>query len=117
MDAPTEAGSGAPAAPLTDRLFFALLPDALTAERAEAMAFGLGAAHGVKPRRDARDRFHVTLCHLGDFSGLPQAVVAQAGQVAGALWAAPFDVTLDRLISFAGSPRKQPYVLLCATTA
>lgn len=104
-------GFDAPSAP-TDRLFFALMPDAAAAERAEQLALALSQQHGLKPRPGARDRFHVTLFHVGDFAGLPSQEVDQAGHVAEALRAQPFEVRFDRVASFSGSPRKLPYVLL-----
>jgi 2'-5' RNA ligase len=104
-------GFDAPAAP-TDRLFFALTPDDPAAERAEAMAHAVGAEHGAKPRREAREKFHITLFHVGDFVGLPMPTVSQACSVAAELRGRPFEVKLDKLLSFSGSPKRQPYVLL-----
>jgi 2'-5' RNA ligase len=106
-------GFDPPAAP-TDRLFFACMPDEAAAQGAEAMAVALGAEHGVKPRKGAREKFHVTLFHVGDFVGLPSQILAQAIGTAASLQAAPFDIRLDRLASFTGSPRHQPYVLLAS---
>lgn len=104
-------GFDEPAAP-TDRLFFAFMPDAAAAERAESMAMAVGAEHGAKPRKEAREKFHITLFHVGDFLGLPAQAVAQACHVADAMRAAPFDIGLDKLASFSGSPKRLPYVLL-----
>jgi 2'-5' RNA ligase len=100
-----------PAAP-TDRLFFAFMPDDKAAARAQAMAETLGAENDAKPRKAAREKFHITLFHVGDFMGLPAQTVAQACRVADGLRAEPFGISLDRLGSFSGSPRRLPYVLL-----
>jgi 2'-5' RNA ligase len=105
-----------PSAP-TDRIFFAFMPDEAAADRAEAMAVELGAQHGVKPRKDAREKFHVTLFHVGDFVGMPEQALAQARLVADGLRADPVEIRLDRLASFAGSPRHQPYVLMSTEDA
>lgn len=104
-------GFDAPPAP-TDRVFFAFMPDDPAAARAEDMALAVGAEHAAKPRREAREKFHITLFHVGDFVGLPAQTVAQACEVAQSLSAAPFQIALDRLASFSGSPKRLPYVML-----
>ncbi|MFT3857360.1 MAG: RNA 2',3'-cyclic phosphodiesterase [Aquabacterium sp.] len=101
----------------TDRLFFALMPDAPAASQAEGWAQRMGAERGLKLRRGAREKFHITLFHVGDFVGWPQAVVDEACRVAAQVHAAPFEVCLNRLGSFAGSAHRRPYVLLCTEAA
>jgi len=95
----------------TDRLFFALFPDATTAARIYALQQDLRVRHGLWGRPLAMDRLHVTLCHLGDYAGLPQAVVAKAREAAGRLSAVSFEVTFDCALSFAGRARNRPFVL------
>lgn len=109
-------GFDAPAAP-TDRLFFAFMPDVLASERAERMTQALCAQHGVKPRIGSRERFHITLFHVGDFVGWPEHTVAQACRAADAFRAEPCDIHFDRLVSFAGGPRRLPYVLLSSESS
>lgn len=109
---PSLEGFDPPAAP-SDRLFFALMPDERAAARADQMAHDLGLQYGAKPRKAAREKFHVTLFHVGVFVGLPEQTVARACDLAATLHAAPFDIRFDRLVSFAGSPNRLPYVLLC----
>src|SRR5690606_19117943 len=104
-------GFEAPATP-TDRLFFALVPDQAAARRALTLAEALGHAQGAKPRQGALEKFHITVFHVGDFAGWPQQVVAQAQEAAAQLLAEPFDIGLDTLKSFGGSPRRLPCVLL-----
>lgn len=95
------------AAPVvTDRLFFAVFPDAQTAARLAVLARDLRAALGLTGTPLAMERFHVTLHHLGDYDGLPRDRVAQARQAGGALSAAPFEVSFDRAGSFG-----RPFVL------
>jgi 2'-5' RNA ligase len=106
----TLAGFDAPPAP-TDRLFFAVYPDADTAERIAALAQQLRQDKGLKGRPlDAR-RFHVTLHHLGDHVGLPQEVVAAASKAAASLDLPAFELQFDRAVSFLGRPRNRPFVL------
>ena len=92
-----------------DRLFFALFPDARTAELIVRCARDLRATHGMSaPVQDA-GRMHITLQHVNDYDGLPPQVVKSAINAAETLAMAPFDVTFDRVESFRGSPR--PLVL------
>ncbi len=95
----------------TDRLFFALFPDADTAARIAQLAQHLRGEHGLKGRPLATARFHITLHHLGDYVGLPRCIVAAAGEAAAAIALPPFDVALDRAASFCRKPRNRPFVL------
>ena len=92
-----------------DRLFFALFPDARTAERIVRCALDLRSAHGMTAPVQEAGRMHVTLHHIDDYDGLPPEIVESASGAAATLKAAPFDVTFDRVESFRGSPR--PLVL------
>jgi 2'-5' RNA ligase len=95
----------------TDRLFFALFPDAETAERIAQCARQLRAEHGLHGSPLKTERFHITLHHLGDYAGLPPGVVDMAGKAAAAVKSLPFSVTFDRAASFSSSPRNRPFVL------
>lgn len=97
--------------PPTDRLFFALYPDAQTAQRISALARELKAAHGLRGRPLAASRFHVTLHFFGDHLGLPQALVDAATAAAAQLKCAPFYVVFDHAMSFSAHRRKRPFVL------
>jgi RNA 2',3'-cyclic 3'-phosphodiesterase len=94
----------------TDRLFFAIFPSADIAERIAQLAQQLRAKHGLKGKLLATGRFHVTLHHLGDFVGLPQAIVATACEAAASVAMPPFDVAFDRAMSF-NRPSNRPFVL------
>jgi RNA 2',3'-cyclic 3'-phosphodiesterase len=100
-----------PAQPPTDRLFFALQPDAATAERISALARGLRGAHGLKGKPLAKPRLHITLSFLGDFIGLPEALLAAAREAATRVRQAPIALHFDRVGSFTGQPRRRPLVL------
>ncbi|MDE2431694.1 MAG: 2'-5' RNA ligase family protein [Burkholderiales bacterium] len=100
-----------PVAP-TDRLFFALMPDEAASAQALSLALHCSEAQGMKLRANARERFHITLFHVGDYVGLPAQVLEQANQAAQQVQASPFEVRLDSLSSFKGGPRRVPLVLM-----
>lgn len=95
----------------TDRLFFAIYPDAATAARITQLAQQLRAEHGLQGKPLKPERFHVTLHHLGDYAGLPHDLVAAACGAAAGVAAASFDITFDRVASFTSAPRNRPFVL------
>lgn len=96
-----------------DSLFFAILPDAPAASRIALLAQQLRAAHGLKGKVLAPDRFHVTLHHLGNYAGLPPDVLAMAGEVGESVANAmpAFELGFDRAGSFSNTPRNRPLVL------
>jgi RNA 2',3'-cyclic 3'-phosphodiesterase len=59
----------------------------------------------------ASDRFHITLHHLGDHIGLPQAIVAAAREAAANVALPQFDVTFDQAGGFARGAGSKPFVL------
>lgn len=95
----------------TDRLFFAVMPDAATAQRIAVQAQALKQRLGLTGRLIEADRLHVTLHHVGDHPGFPPGLVEQARQAGAALRAQPFEVAFERAESFAGRPRNRPFVL------
>ena len=58
------------ARPATDRLFFAALPDASTADRIADLARRLKIGHGLTGKTLRPEHLHVTLFHVGDSTGL-----------------------------------------------
>ena len=106
------AGFEAPRPP-SDRLFFAILPSEQAIARIERLVLELSAAHALKGKPLGRERFHVSLHHVGDFTGLPQEVVAAACACAEAVTSrAPFALSFDRVASFARKSHNMPLVLL-----
>ncbi len=95
----------------TDRLMFLLYPDAATAERIAAEARRLKDALGLRGPPILTDRFHITLHHLGDYVGLPNDIATKGKEAGEALAHAPFEVTLDRAVSFANRPGNNPFTL------
>jgi tRNA(adenine34) deaminase len=65
----------------------------------------------LKGRPLARERFHITLHHLGDYAGIRQDVVAAAVQAASKVEVPAFDVSLDRVGSFRTRAPRKPCVL------
>lgn len=101
--------------PVTDRLFYALLPDAESAGQLVELARQLRANHHPKGVLISSERLHVTLAFLGDFAGLPKSIVASALVAGEQLREAPFAVAFDRLQKFGHA--KQAVVLRGADVA
>ncbi|WOB48732.1 2'-5' RNA ligase family protein [Xanthomonas hydrangeae] len=96
----------------TERLFFAVMADARTAERAAIIAEGLLGSGQVDGKPLARERLHVTLHHLGDYAGgLPPSLVSRASQAAERVALDAFDVAFDRVGTFGGRRSQLPCVL------
>ena len=96
----------------TDRLFFAVFPDDAARETIAHLADDIGRRHGLRGAPLKRERLHVTLHHLGDYAGLPAALVEDAQRAATQIVAASFEVAFDRVKSFAGRAQKKPCVLI-----
>jgi 2'-5' RNA ligase len=101
MDRFASSGSG--------RLFLAILPDPVTAERIHRLAGVLKRAHRLDGRLIAADRLHVSLFSL---SGLPDRQICAACEAAAALRCEPFEVSFDRTASFRGRSGNRPFVLI-----
>lgn len=101
----------------TDRLFFAISPDAPAARDTAEIAERLRTECGLRGWPLARGRFHVSLHFLGDYPGLPSEVVAKACGAAAAVAEAPFGVVFDRAGSFPGRRRNLPLVLRSSDSA
>lgn len=95
----------------TDRLFFAVFPDAAAAARIADAAQVLRSRHGLHGKPLRADRFHVTLHHLGDYAGLPEDLVAKAGDAAAGVRLSAFEASFDSASSFSRQPRNRPLVL------
>jgi RNA 2',3'-cyclic 3'-phosphodiesterase len=96
----------------TDRLFLALFPSDDAIPQIVKTSQQLRDEHGLTGKLLSSDRLHVTLHHVGDYAGgLPNRLVEAAQDVAATIAMPAFDVTFDRAMSFAGSPRNKPFVL------
>ena len=95
-----------------DRLFFAIFPDPQTADKITQFTQDLRRKHGLKGKLMQTGRLHVTLHHFGDYAGLPRDMVAKANTAAESVSAPQFNITFDRVGSFAGKPGNLPTILL-----
>jgi 2'-5' RNA ligase len=96
----------------TDRLFFAVVPPAPVAERIATLARELRGRLGLRGHPRPTTHLHVTLHHLGDFAGVPAAVVEDARLAAAGVAMAPLEARFDRAGSFRGRSGRHPFVLL-----
>ncbi|MGH6646600.1 2'-5' RNA ligase family protein [Aquabacterium sp.] len=103
-------GFDAPSEP-TDRLFFALLPEAAARDRVASLTRRLRGDHGLVAKPIPAERLHVTLHHLGDYVGLPAHIVVAASDVAARLVVPSFVLGFDRVATFSGKPGRLPLVL------
>ena len=97
--------------PATDGLFLAVLPEAEARPRIEGTAQQLHSRHGLKGKLLTRDRYHISLFSFGEHNGLPPRLVSEVMKAAAAIEMSPFDVVLDRAMSFHGG--KQRPLVLC----
>lgn len=95
-----------------DALFFAVMPDEDAAIQIERGALELRNEHGLRGKLLGARRFHVTLCEIGHYDGVPRGLVAKAAEAAQFVEMPPFEVVFDRAMSFQRRARKRPFVLL-----
>ena len=99
--------------PSTDRLFFALRPDAAAIARIEKLVRDLQGDFGLKGKPLGAERFHVTLLLVGNFPYFPQEVAdASVGAAQAVAAMPPFKLGFDRVGSFSRKARNMPLVLL-----
>jgi 2'-5' RNA ligase len=98
---------------LTDRIFFAIVPDAVAITDIGRLTATLKAQHGMQGRPIADAKLHCTLCNLGDFAGTPDALIARASAAASQVAAAtaPFALNFDTAQTFVNRARNRPFVL------
>ena len=107
--------AGAPAQP-EHHLFFAVLPDAPTAQAATALAQSLIERHELHAQPRA-ERLHVTLMSLGWEPRLSAEQLAWARTAAALVRVPPFTLRLDRVLSFDRPPRAKRPSVLCGPDA
>ena len=105
------AAGGIQAPQPSERLFFAVFPDADTATDISRLAQALRREHALRGNPTRSERLHVTLHFLGEHAGLPPALIISAKQAAERVEASAFEVRFDRVLSFPGRARKHPLVL------
>jgi RNA 2',3'-cyclic 3'-phosphodiesterase len=97
-----------------DFLFFALLPGDETVRQIVQLRNRLCDENGLRGHRIASDLLHISLHGIAAHDGLSRGVVERAKQAAAALSTSPFDVVLDRAMSFARKRERWPLVLRTA---
>jgi 2'-5' RNA ligase len=96
----------AAAAPATDRLFFALLPEPAAAQAIQCCARKIQRTHGLQSRLIATHRLHLSLQHLGDHAGIPASWLDVVRRAAAKVDVPAFDLCLDRALTFSGRARE-----------
>jgi 2'-5' RNA ligase len=102
--------------PAFDVLFFALLLKAENASQIVRLRQRLCEEFGLSGRHIAADRLHISVHGIGAYDGLPRAVVQRAKQAGAAVLAKPFDIVLDRAMSFGPKREVRPFVLRAPAT-
>jgi RNA 2',3'-cyclic 3'-phosphodiesterase len=101
-----------------ERLIFMAFPDSATAIDAVRLARQICSDDSLEDSLLTTDRLHVSLHHIGDYVRLPEKYVFAARQAAETIAVPQFEVTFDRVASFAGrppvggKPARRPMVLL-----
>jgi 2'-5' RNA ligase len=101
-----------PDGPCINRLFLGIYPAADEAAWTERVAHDLSSTHGLRGRPFKTNHFHSSLCHLGDYPGMPDDVVEAVTSAASEVRMPVFDVVFDRAMSFLRRKRPLPFVLL-----
>lgn len=87
--------------PATDRLFFAVLPDAETAGQIAERTARWCTDHGLKGKPLKPEHLHVTLYHVADMPEAPrQDLIDVLAERASALSMPAFRIEFDRVMSF-----------------
>ena len=87
--------------PATDRLFFAVLPDAETAGQIAERTARWRTDHGLKGKPLKPEHFHIKLCNAADLPEAPrQDLIDALAERASALSMPAFRVEFDRVMSF-----------------
>lgn len=81
-------------------LFFALVPDNDTAERAFRLAVDLHREHALAGKPRPRPLLHMTLCGVGEIASLPDDAIDRALRAAARIGAAAFAMSLNQVFSF-----------------
>lgn len=96
------------------RLFFAIFPDASTAQELARVASRLRLEYGLQGRPLPSERLHVTLQFLGDHVAIPEALVDLARSAANNVRLPPFEMIFDRVTSFYTGSHRRPLVLVAS---
>jgi 2'-5' RNA ligase len=84
------------------KLFFAVCPDEAAADHTHETALAARDEAGLAGQPLGGRRYHISLQGLGEFDGVPNALVDQAIEAARSVAMPAFTVCFDRLASFGG---------------
>jgi RNA 2',3'-cyclic 3'-phosphodiesterase len=90
--------------------YFAILPDAATADRIAEIGRRLRRRHGFKGSVKPPHLLHISLQGLSAFGGLTETFVAAVDEAVARVCVGAFDLTLDRSASWGRLP-PHPFVL------
>src|SRR5947209_7386993 len=96
------------------RLFFALQPPAVIADRIAHAAQSAATRRVVRSTSPAK--YHLTLHFLGNHAGAPLEIIDRAAAAAGSLASYRFELTLDRIDRFPGRAQS-PWIARCSSDA
>lgn len=89
-----------------ERIFLGIMPDAPAALQAEATTRKICDINAIRAKPLLRQRFHVSLQHIGDYKRLKSRSLYAANLVGAAISMAEFEVIFDRAESFPAPPRR-----------
>lgn len=97
-----------------DRLFVGILPDPETARRIYEIAAEIRHRHGLTAPIRPVNHFHITLRWIDDYPKLSEYDVAQASAAceSAAAKADPFQICLERAISWGHTVERKPLVMI-----
>ena len=99
--------------PPNQRLFLAIFPDEPSARLIHELAGEIRQRHGLSGKVRPRSHLHITLRWIDDYVAIPPGTVndvSRACEITTAR-AAPFEVTLDRVVGWGKGLQKHPLVL------
>jgi RNA 2',3'-cyclic 3'-phosphodiesterase len=115
MDSQLELFASIPSDPKrrSQSVFLALFPDPATADRIIEQASHLRRTHGLTGRLRPVRHLHLSLHHLGRFLEVPPWLVSGTTEICEAITARvpPFEIALDRVLSFRSGKARRPFVL------
>lgn len=96
------------------RLFVGVFPSAQAVEHIAELQQETKQKFGLSGNFRRRQILHVTLHHIGDYPEISEHVIDGASRACETAFAgvAPFEVTFDHVMSFAGRPGNLPFVLV-----
>lgn len=96
-----------PKSDATDRLFFAVIPDAEAIKSIRLCTNQLQSQYGLSSRSIIDGRLHISLLGLGDYPGIPVRLVEIVSHAAATVSLTAFDACFDQALTF-GNQKSDP---------